>query len=386
MALSFIDHQFVLRSERYWFRGIILSSICYGISFALYVACANLLVSRITGSDPSQPPMRTRRRWDIFSLVYITFMFACCTISILVVGISGEKAYVDFRTSPGGPSAYFVQHTFSHVTILKAAYISFLLCNWGATGLMLWRCVVIYKHSLSSAIVNAGIPRWVLWMVIPSVLSLMSIVTSIIFLIQTISPSLLSKHVWSMNWTVIWGSIAVALEWTLTGMITARLLIHRQDMRKIVGEKYCLGYTGIATMLIESSGILSCFTVFYLISFSMHSPTLVMLPYILTQVQVISPLMIVYRVVTGRAWTRNAILNLESLPTLSVAGQQKGVESNLTLRSGTSATNLLKDDPPSRERHADAELVQMPLRKELRSRIASDSTLRPEAPQSGCPV
>jgi hypothetical protein len=131
------DPSFPLRSERYWFRSIILANICYGISFALYLVCAHLLVSRIAGWKKPKPVqiIAPTRRGDIFSLLYTTFLFGCCTTSILVEGISGENAYVDFRGVAGGPPKYLFDHTFIKVTTLGAAYISFLLCHWAATGL-----------------------------------------------------------------------------------------------------------------------------------------------------------------------------------------------------------------------------------------------------------
>ncbi len=39
----------------------------------------------------------------------------------------------------------------------------------------IWRCLVIYKHTGGGRIVDRGVPRWVLWMVVPAVLFLASI-------------------------------------------------------------------------------------------------------------------------------------------------------------------------------------------------------------------
>ncbi len=81
--------------------------------------------------------MDTRRRWDALSLVYVTFMFACCTTSIVVESVTGEDAYVGPSSQhPESPAAYLFDRTFSHVTLLKAAYVSFFLGYWGASGLM----------------------------------------------------------------------------------------------------------------------------------------------------------------------------------------------------------------------------------------------------------
>lgn len=127
------DPSFPLRSERYWFCSLVLANIGYGINIALYLICAKLLISRIFGP----PRLRAHRRGDISSLVYVTLMFACCTISIVTESVTGEGAYVGPPSLyPEGPAKYLFNHTFSHVTLLKAAYISFFLCHWGANGLM----------------------------------------------------------------------------------------------------------------------------------------------------------------------------------------------------------------------------------------------------------
>lgn len=127
------DPSFPGRSERYWFRSIILANIGYGINFALYLICTGLLISRISGPTKE----RIRRRWDILSLVFVTFMFACCTISIVAESVTGEEAYVGPSSlHPEGPAVYLFDRTFRDVTLLKAAYISFFLCHWGANGLM----------------------------------------------------------------------------------------------------------------------------------------------------------------------------------------------------------------------------------------------------------
>lgn len=73
-------------------------------------------------------------------------------------------------------------------------------------------------------------------------------------------------------------------------MITVRLLAQRKHLRRAMGTEYCSKFTSVVTMLVESSCLLSCFSVFYLIAYTLESPVLVMLPYVLTQVQVGSPL------------------------------------------------------------------------------------------------
>ncbi len=72
-------------------------------------------------------------------------------------------------------------------------------------------------------------------------------------------------------------------------MVTFRLLAQRKHIRRSMGGEYCTKFTGVVTVLIESSCLLSCFSVAYLVSYALESPAMVMLPYLLTQVQVRKP-------------------------------------------------------------------------------------------------
>lgn len=76
------------------------------------------------------------------------------------------------------------------------------------------------------------------------------------------------------------------MELTLTGMIAIRLLIHYTYIRDALGDKYSAKYVKIATILVESQALMSSFTVFFLVAYAVESPVVVMVPFILTQVQV----------------------------------------------------------------------------------------------------
>lgn len=98
---------------------------------------------------------------------------------------------------------------------------------------------------------------------------------------------MLSVTLLSKDWIVIWGAIALGLIWILTGMISARLLVLRWTLRKILGSQRChVDYAGIVIMLLESAVLLSSFATYFLAACSTKAPSLVMMPFLLTQIQV----------------------------------------------------------------------------------------------------
>ncbi|KAF9451868.1 hypothetical protein P691DRAFT_785763 [Macrolepiota fuliginosa MF-IS2] len=235
--------QFVRQSERYWFYGIILTGVGYGANLVLFIACVGLLYRRVFPKGGSSASDTSRYHWDVFSLGYTLVMFGFATASIVLEVMVEERAFVEFRTAPDGPSLYLYENVFGRVTTLAAVYAMLIACHYCAVGLLTWRCLVIYK-SLGIYWIHNYVPMWVVVMVVPFCLLVASIgessfycylgtgdpndvyvVAGIIFMIQVISPSKLLGFLASQNWVIIWGCIAVVLTWTLTGSIVMCLLV-----------------------------------------------------------------------------------------------------------------------------------------------------------------
>lgn len=81
-------------------------------------------------------------------------------------------------------------------------------------------------------------------------------------------------------------------------------------------------------------------------------------------IQVISPLLIIYRVASGRAWTRHAIPSLESLP--AFASPDSGAISGSTLRPAASTTALdFHEEADTQDRPKPRETQPGPLTEKL---------------------
>jgi hypothetical protein len=106
-----------------------------------------------------------------------------------------------------------------------------------------------------------------------------------VFIIQGIYPSKLPSALASEQWILIWGALVTALLWVLTSMIVGCLLFYRWMIGNAMSNRRQIRYSDITTMLVESATLLSSFAVYFIVAFSVKSPSLVMAPFLLTQIQ-----------------------------------------------------------------------------------------------------
>jgi energy-converting hydrogenase Eha subunit C len=110
--------------------------------------------------------------------------------------------------------------------------------------------------------------------------------SGIIFLIKVLAPSKLSPNLVLNDWVLIWGAIATILKWATAGSITIRLLIFQRSLLRSLGESLQSNHLCLGVVLIKSTALLSTFTIFFMSAYYVRSPSLVMIPFLLTQVQV----------------------------------------------------------------------------------------------------
>ncbi|KAF8997742.1 hypothetical protein BDQ17DRAFT_1428863 [Cyathus striatus] len=103
-------------------------------------------------------------------------------------------------------------------------------------------------------------------------------------------------------------SVTLSHNLSMTCLIVGRLLISRYKIRKVLGSSYGQEYTSIAAMLVESQGILVIAQV-VLIAFGRTviqetgraTPQVTTVYPILAQLQVLAPVILIYRVMQGKA-------------------------------------------------------------------------------------
>ncbi|PPQ64154.1 hypothetical protein CVT24_008789 [Panaeolus cyanescens] len=286
------EDEFTILSERTWLAGIILSAVAYGIVFTLFVLSFRALYLSINRANFTQ---------KLIFLVYITLIF---TFGTLIIGFGSKMtqlAFIDGQNIPGGPggcspeplakpTAAFEQEEFA-IPIDEVANVCYVLGQWFADGMVVWRCLVIYR--------SCRYPSWLV-MGVPILAYLGSIFVGVVWL-QQISTT--NPWVSGTNFTLPYFWLSLALNIAMTIAICGRLMLHRWRMRKALGSNAGADYTGIVTMLIESSALYACFSLCVLIPFALNSPIQNTFIQMLGEVQIIAPLLIVYCVASGQAWS-----------------------------------------------------------------------------------
>jgi hypothetical protein len=127
------DPDFLQRSENYWFYGIVLSCMCYGLNLALALSCTRLLLLQLRSSSKKDGPMRVlhsnSERVNFYSLGSVFLLVGFATASMIPVVIVGKGAFSGTMDSSGGPAQYLVKHVFQDVTTLRVAYVASILCH-----------------------------------------------------------------------------------------------------------------------------------------------------------------------------------------------------------------------------------------------------------------
>jgi len=236
-------------------------------------------------------------------------------------------SYIDNREFPGvegvlppGPIGY--QWSIYSNVLTVVPNLMFLLNNWLADGLLLYRCYVIYAMNL-----------WVI--AFPCLMYLASLALGIMFIYQTSQPDSSLWNSVAINFGVPYFSISIGLNIILTLMIVARLVVQSRNIRMAVGAPAGIGglYKAIVTMLIESSALYAVNSLLFVGPWGAGSHIADIFLPILAETQVIAPLLIIQRVANQNALTSNTITS-GNTGSFNMRSRGKSTGSNGTLPSG----------------------------------------------------
>ncbi|KAF8160669.1 hypothetical protein B0H34DRAFT_346155 [Crassisporium funariophilum] len=267
----------VQNNPRAWLFGVLLSTAEYGVVATLFCACVFLL--RKSSGD-------TRNNTHFFLLWYITMMFTLSTAGLLASIIKVTKV--------------IFQHdgTAVHQAVMENTTTScVILANWGADGFLLWRCAVFY-HGVCPLL------RWVI-LVLVSFLASISLAMGVICFLINSNTNILS----GLDFDVIFVAFACSsafINLVITGLIVGRIIYFRRSLAKTLGHNSSLSYTSVISMLVESASLVVIFVTAYVICAlapGLGNISIVPLES-LTNIYVISPLIIIFRVGQGKSWQR----------------------------------------------------------------------------------
>lgn len=279
-----------LFAEKTWLHGAILTGIAYGAMLVLSFTCTHMLLQ---GRGAGARNMSRLRRNAL--LGYVLFVTIIGTLFMAGCAAMTQLSFIDNRDFPGGPANY--EETMFSIPIDEIGNVAFVLANWCADAMLVWRSIIIYQ--------GCGLPPWLV-IFIPCLMYLGSFAMSIMWLIQISSPSsspFQTSATNAINWTEPYLFLSLALNIVLTILIVSRLLLHRHKLRRLLGAKHGSDYTSIASLIVESSALYSSFSLLFLIPFALNSALANIFLQALSQVQIIAPLLIIYRVLQGKAWS-----------------------------------------------------------------------------------
>ncbi|TFK35762.1 hypothetical protein BDQ12DRAFT_737439 [Crucibulum laeve] len=260
-----------------WLIGSIFSGIGYGIIVTLFWLCFSLLGKRRHGSNSSY--QRTALR------TYISVLFLISTIAMVldVLNTAGGMILSDCNAAA---------HEVSKSPFFGKWDIVYAALNWVSDGLLVWRCLVVYSGS--------SISLWKV-MLFPYLLSFALVATGI----ALVTLSALSETHLVDNVLIGYGVITLSINTVITSMIVARLFICHRRMAKLnLLSRDNSIYTRIIAMLVESAALIVIFDLVFVVGFSLNSWFANIAFQSWIQVQAIAPLLIIFRVAQGKAYTR----------------------------------------------------------------------------------
>ncbi|KAH7918949.1 hypothetical protein BV22DRAFT_1134217 [Leucogyrophana mollusca] len=288
-----------LIDELLWLQGDLVAAIVYGIILALFAMCfPPLWVSVRNRATKSMASML------LFLYVSVTFILGTTVFATNSRFI--QLAFIENRDFPGGPNAY-AEEMFS-VPVNIVSNVAFVLANWCTDSLMLWRCAVVYSDSgilaRLAAVGGAGL------------VFLTSAALSILWLFQVSSPlsSPTRNTAMGVNYTAPFFGVALAVNLVITVMIALRLLYQRRRFARLYGPSaQGLPYTSIVAMTVESASLYSVFSLLFIIPFAVNSSLQNATLQFLGEIEIVASLLIIYRVLQGRAWSNETATEVASI-------------------------------------------------------------------------
>ncbi|KAF6752487.1 hypothetical protein DFP72DRAFT_904964 [Ephemerocybe angulata] len=287
------------------FIGCTLSLIPYGLALSLFISCANALIPSLK---------RNGSRARVLQLIYVSLIFLAGTLYTIATLWIILYLKLEYPLYPGGTLAWELEH-YNH-PMINLGNAAFVLTSWFSDGFMMHRCYIVYSQ---------GSRIWVV-LILPGLLYLASLATGILLLTQTSLPheSLFSQ----INFGLAYFSIIASLHILLTLLIGCRLWMHRIQLLRTRGidNVSVRIYTSMSSIFIESSALYSTFALLFIVPFAVGHPVAQFTLAMLAQVQVISPLLVNYRLIKQKAWTSATTRSLHATSALGLRAGEASIK------------------------------------------------------------
>ncbi|KAJ7739989.1 hypothetical protein DFH07DRAFT_839566 [Mycena maculata] len=281
-------------SEHTWLQGAFLAAVAYGMETILYAMSVHLLWT-------GRKEKNKKRNFGL--IVYITIIFILGTLYMAGLLQFTQQSFIDDRNIEGGPNTY--EDIEFSIPIDMLANVIMVMLTWMCDIVNVWRCSIIYR--------GAKVPLYVV-LTIPSMMYMASIALGTLFLKQVGTVSASPWDTPGVNWTIPYYTMSLSLNILVTILIVIRLLVCRAQITRAMGKTHGAQYTSLAAMIIESAAIYSSFSLLFLVPFALNTTTSAALSQLwlqaLSPVQVVSTLLIIFRVAQGKSWNQNTIATI----------------------------------------------------------------------------
>ncbi|KAF8890177.1 hypothetical protein BD779DRAFT_1518723 [Infundibulicybe gibba] len=186
-----------------------------------------------------------------FMLAYITTLFLISTVVQVDLAHHTQLAFIEHRDFPGGPWAYY-EASYSETSTMVSMIASMILILLSEM-FMVW--------------------RWVR----------------------------------TTAWVISWYTLMLSTNVLSTGLILARLIIHRRAVRTTLATPHAGEHSSLISMLIESAALYSIVGVGYLIAMGVGSPLREPFLGAMLSMQQISGYLIIACLAHGRGWQKSTM-------------------------------------------------------------------------------
>ncbi|KAI6128221.1 hypothetical protein EDD16DRAFT_1550197 [Pisolithus croceorrhizus] len=223
------ESAYQLFAEATWLQGAIVTSVFYGVALTLAFNCVRSLWYRIRSRGSGY-------RRDIFFLGYVLFVFACASVYQVANAQITQLGFIDRRNYPGGPAAFEESNASIPINL------TFVLMDWCADLLMIWRCVVVYRDTRFRIFIT----------LFGALIFIASFVTGLFWLIIVSVPARASDA-W-MSYSLLFPYLSVSLASTIfiSTLTVLRFIYHRNRVSHVLGDGHGSVYWNFSTMIIES--------------------------------------------------------------------------------------------------------------------------------------
>ncbi|KAJ7586814.1 hypothetical protein C8J56DRAFT_766324, partial [Mycena floridula] len=234
----------------------------------------------------------TARRTTRLYIAFGGLILALTTVTVFTDAVLLEFMWIDHRDFPGGPLSYLAATTSAWWQVLGTA--TGQVTNFCGDALLLYRCYVIYNG------------RWSI-IIFPIILYLGSFAMAMVMLVQSAIPGSPFFRGVTVNFGVPWAALSVALNFTVTALITFRILKARHSAKKHFADRISSidVYTSLVAILVESSLPFTVLGLIFAVTYGKNVDEGPAFLLVWSAFSALSPQFIIFRVASGHAWTRN---------------------------------------------------------------------------------